>query len=248
MQLQDRTVTATRRRIMGELLGHFKAKFLPGLALIAPVGVTVFILHALLQWADALMAPVVQRWLGVEVFGLGLLATVAMIYLAGLVATNVFGRRLVRAFEGLLLRLPMINMIHGSTKQVLEVLSQSQNAHRARIVLVEYPRQGIKSLAFVTGRMPDPRTGEMLLTLFVPSSPNPITGYTMFVQSDAVEDTRLTFEEAIQLLASGGIVMPSGQRSRAEGVPLERGGPVLSPEVPPAAGAQLVGSKPMGGS
>ena len=229
---------------MGELLRHFKGKFLPGLALIAPVGVTVFVLRALLSWADEILAPVVRRWFGVDVFGVGLLATLGVIYLAGLLATNVFGRKLVQILEGLLARLPMVKMIYGGTKQVLAVISRGSNTHGSRVVFVEYPRRGIKALAFVTGETRDPQTSEVLCTLFVPSSPSPLTGYTMFVSPDQTEESSLTFEEAVQLIVSGGIVMPGGAKALREAAHSGRQSSVPSAEDPSSQDPALVHTEP----
>ena len=140
--------------------------------------------------------------------GLGIVLTLVLIWLTGLLASNVLGRRLIGIGNSLLTRLPIIGSIYGPVKQFTETLvSTEKDRGFRRVVLAEYPSRGLWILGFVTGevRFED---GKMGRCVFVPTSPNPATGWMVICPSEKVRDTRLTVEEAMQLIVSGGLVVP----------------------------------------
>ena len=140
-----------------------------------------------------------------------LLATLAIVFLLGLVSRNVIGRRLGIA-ERIVRRIPIARSLYSSTKEVLASLAHSRTDAFKRVVLFEYPRRGIWSIGFVTGtvtrRADDPPTGD-LLTVFVPTTPNPTSGFLILVPRTETTELRISVEEGVRLVVSGGILRPA---------------------------------------
>ncbi len=187
-----------------------------GLVTLIPVALTVFILVKLFQVMDGIFAPVIDRVIGVylpgvRIPGLGFLLTILVILVLGWLSTNVFGSRLIQAFERLIGRIPVAKSVYSATKGVLESLSLNQSEAFKRVVLIEYPMEDTYALAFVTGnaRWPSihPRTADALL-LFLPTTPNPTSGYLLVLPRDRAIDLPITVEEGIRLIISGGILQP----------------------------------------
>lgn len=151
-------------------------------------------------FADLLLAPWFDSLLaiGVTLFGL---------YVLGWGATRMIGIRLLRAFDALMARLPLIQTIYGSTKKLITVLQQKPE-NLQRVVLIEFPSPGMKVVGFVTRTLSDTHTGEPLVVVYVPTAPNPTSGYLEIVPLARVTPTDWTFNEAINFIVSGGAVAP----------------------------------------
>jgi len=128
-----------------------------------------------------------------------------VILLVGLVANTWLGRRILQTLEGVVLRTPLLRTIYGGTKQILEAVVTGQHMPFRRAVLVEWPRRGTYTIAFVTGEHPLP-TGGRLLKVFVVSTPNPTTGFLMLVREEETTPLPVSVEEALTLVLSGGLV------------------------------------------
>lgn len=137
------------------------------------------------------------------------LMTLFLLYVLGLVTANVFGRRIISALEWLVDRVPIAKTVYRSTKQVVATLAGQSDMARARVVMVEFPRPGMKCLGFLTAMMKDKDTGRDLCSVFIATTPNPTTGYMQIVPAAEVSETDLTMEEAIKLIMSGGVLSPS---------------------------------------
>ena len=196
----------------------FKARFkrilLAGLLTLAPVAITIYALIWLFRLIDGLFAPLVDRLevlVGVPLVGLGLVMTFLAVLLLGWLSTNVVGRRLLYLIEGVIDRIPVAKSIYAGTKGILETVSRDQTDAFKRVVLIEYPKAGIRAIAFVTGKA---RWGQVhpgledLLLVFVPTTPNPTSGFLLMVpRADAI-DLPISVEEGIRLVISGGILLP----------------------------------------
>lgn len=137
------------------------------------------------------------------------LMTLFLLYLLGLVTANVFGRRIISLFERLVDRVPIAKTVYRSTKQVISSLAGDAEMRRARVVLVEFPRPGMKCLGFLTSMIKDKDTGRDLCAVFIATTPNPTTGYLQIMPIEDVSETDLTMEEAIKMAMSGGVLAPS---------------------------------------
>ena len=195
---------------------RFRRVLLTGLVILAPVTLTIYILKQIFDFMDGMFSPLVDRALqpyfpGAHVPGLGFLLTLLVVLLLGWLSTNVVGRRLIQAGEGVIGRIPIAKSIYSATKGVLEAISFDQSDAFKRVVLIEYPKEDVFAVGFVTRSTEwpdlDPRTADILL-VFVPTTPNPTSGYLEIVPMDNLINTDLTVEQAMTFIVSGGTVGP----------------------------------------
>jgi uncharacterized membrane protein len=188
-----------------------------GLLILAPVALTVFVLIQLFRWMDGIFAPLVDGILAaiferpVHVPGLGMLLTFLVVLLLGWLSTRVAGRRLLRSMEGVIRRVPVAKSIYGATKGILEAVSADQTEAFKRVVLVEYPKANLFAIGFVTSGARwgavDERLADLLL-VFVPTTPNPTSGFLLMVPRREAIDVPITVEEGIRMVISGGLLLP----------------------------------------
>jgi uncharacterized membrane protein len=141
--------------------------------------------------------------------GLGVIFTLAIIQLVGLLSANLLGRRVVKTYEKILDRIPVVRGVYLAVKQLLEQILSPNSDRFRRAVLVEYPRRGIYSIGFVTGLGAgtlQENTPEKVLNIFVPTTPNPTSGYYLLVPEDQAKPLDLTVEQAFKLIVSAGMV------------------------------------------
>ena len=194
----------------------FRGTLFAGIALLVPVVVTFIVLQIIFQWIDGLAQPLVKRIFQTkdDVIGLGLVLTLILIWLAGLLAGNVFGKRLIGRGDDLIKRLPVIGSIYGPVKQFMEsVVSPDEDRGFNRVVLAEYPSDGLWILGFATGDIPMDEEGRMGCCVFIPTSPNPATGWTVVFPPEKVRNVSLTVEEAMQMIVSAGVVIPDALKT-----------------------------------
>lgn len=189
---------------------------LTGLVILVPVALTGFILYRLFRFMDNIFAPVIDRAIGlylpgVRIPGLGFLLTVLVILGLGWLSSNVFGRTVIQGVERLIARIPVAKSIYAATKGILEAVSRDQRDAFKRVVLVEYPKKDIFALGFVTGSAcwptVHPRTADFLL-VFLPTTPNPTSGFLLLVPRDEAVELPITVEEGVRMVISGGILLP----------------------------------------
>ncbi len=190
---------------------RLRTYFLAGLLVFLPVAVTLSLLLWFFQIVDGFLGNRLTGVIGRPVPGLGLLVTLLVIFGLGVVATNVLGRRLVEAFDRLMLRIPFARSIYSATKQISDSILMKHKAAFQRAVLIEWPRKGLFTVGFVTGESSDPRAAspKRILHVFVVGTPNPTTGFLMLVPEDEAQPLDMSIEDALKLVISGGIVSPS---------------------------------------
>jgi uncharacterized membrane protein len=192
--------------------------FLAGIAVVLPIWITyLIVVEYLLAGVDGLLAPVFVRLFGVRIPGLGVLATLLLVLLVGALTRNMVGRKLVALGERILLNIPIVKNVYAASKQFLDAFTVPGKSAFRRVVLVEYPRKGVHSIGFVAGAaMPAWNgDGEPTVTVYVPTAPNPTSGYVLLVPQREIIPLPLTVEEGLKFVVSGGILMPpSLQRAR----------------------------------
>ena len=180
--------------------------FVTGLATLFPVTVTTWLLWQIFTFADGLLG----KSLGFQIPGLGLLVTILVILVVGILSIHFFGRVVFRTLESLFGRLPLVRKIYPPVKQLAQFLFSEETRQTTfrRVVLVQYPRPGAYSLAFVTNESQTSATGseQTLLTLLLPNPPSPFTGPIIFVPREDVIPLDLSVEDAVKLIVSGGVV------------------------------------------
>jgi len=195
------------------LIRHLKKKFITGLLVIIPVGITIFILRFLFSLADGVLAPSIKKGVGffsgegLYIPGAGMIAGFLVIYLAGVVASNVLGRRMVDSWDRLFSRIPLVKSIYTSSKQIINVFSSGGAGSFRQAVYVEFPRAGSFSIAFITNSV-KAASGKPYYTVFIPTSPNPTSGYVLLLEESQVFPAAFGVEEAMKIIMSGGMVTP----------------------------------------
>lgn len=196
---------------------RLKRFFITGLVILVPVTMAIFVLRLIFNYMDGIFAPLVNRflrfWFPIEhVPGVGLVMTILVVLLLGWLSTRVAGRRIIRAMEDGLGRIPVAGSVYGATKGVLEAISAERGEAFKRVVLIEYPKQNLFALAFVTGNARwdgiDERLDDLLL-VFVPTTPNPTSGFLLLVPRKEAIALPIPVEEGIRMVISGGVLRPS---------------------------------------
>lgn len=207
---------------MRPLQAALKRYFLTGLLVITPIWGTVLILKTLFVAVDGILGDLVAKVItpGWYVPGLGIVALILLILSAGVFTTNVIGHRIVRWWEGWLHRVPVVRGIYSTIKSMMDVLSAGDRGNYRRVVLIQFPKNGHYCFAFVTGATRGDAQAvsrDPLLNVYVPTSPNPTSGYFLLVPEKDVTGIDITVEEAMKLIVSGGLYTSEGQASRGEG-------------------------------
>lgn len=210
-----------RREGIG-LMGRLRAYFLAGVLVAAPIAITVYIAWWFISFIDGSVRPLIpvrynpENYLPFSIPGIGLAVVVIVLTLIGAFAAGYVGRLVLRIGEGLVERMPVVRSVYGAVKQIFEtVLAKKSNAFR-EVVVVEYPRQGVWSLGFITGAAhPEIQrvSGEDLVNVFIPCAP-PTAGYLVIVPRRDVTVLDLTVEDGLKLVVSGGIVAPPDRKPR----------------------------------
>jgi len=198
----------------------FKRYLVTGLLVWIPLALTIWVLNFLLDFMDQslLVLPPSWRpehWLGFHLPGFGLLLTLLILLATGLLAANIIGQRLVKWWESVLGRIPIVSNIYRSVKQVSDTLLAQDGHSFRRAVLVEFPQRGQWAVGFVVGN-----TGAQLsrhlaadaLTVYVPTAPNPTSGYTLIVRPDEIHDVDMSVDDALKFVISMGVVTPDASR------------------------------------
>ncbi len=193
-----------------------KKYFITGLLALVPLIITIWVLITLIHTLDLSLALLPDAWqpkklFGFNVLGLGALLTLVIIFVTGVVATNIFGQQIIVWWESLLSRVPFVKSIYSSVKQVSDTLfSNSGNAFR-KAVLVQYPRQDSWTIAFVTGvpggDVVNHLTGDYI-SVYVPTTPNPTSGFFLMMPKADVIELDMSVDEALKYIISMGTVAP----------------------------------------
>ena len=195
---------------------HFiRRYFISGLLIWIPLGVTIFVIVFLITLFDRTLNLLPHHYqpeqlFGHEIPGLGLLFVLLVIFITGLFVTNIVGNRLVHAWEKLLTRIPLIRSIYSATKQVSHALLQPKEGSFRKVLLVQYPRHGLWSIGFQTAHnFKGVPLEETMVAVFIPTTPNPTSGFLILAPQQDTIVLNMTIEEAFKVIISLGVVMPN---------------------------------------
>ena len=177
-----------------------------GLLVLVPLVVTLVVIRFLFNAIDGFSQPLTERLVGRVIPGLGLVLTIALIWLTGLLSSNLIGKKFLELFGRLLENLPLVKTVYSASKQLVEAISPEGRRSFRRVVLVEFPQKGTYAVGFVTGHGVGPLQGS--LSVYVPTAINPTSGFLVFASPESVLEAGLTVEEGIKLVVSGGVVAP----------------------------------------
>lgn len=204
-------------------MSHLKRYFITGLLILVPLGITFWVVTALLGAMDQtlLLLPESWRpdtWLGVHVPGLGVILTGAVILGTGVFAANLIGQRLVAFWEGLMHRIPVIKSIYGGVKQVSDSLLSGSGMAFKKVLLVHYPHPHAWSLAFQTNVPAEVarQLDDELVAVFIPTTPSPVNGFYFYVRRDEVIELDMSVDAALKAIVSMGMVAPVPRATNAE--------------------------------
>lgn len=210
-------------RVMARLRGYFLA----GILVTAPISITLYSTWVFLNWVDSLVTPHIEALFRISmpftVPGLGLVVAVTFFILVGWLAKNVLGRLIIRMSEFVVNRVPVVKTIHAAIKQIFETLMTDQSKAFREVVMFEYPRAGSWTLGFVTGVTKgevQSLTEDEVVNVYIPTTPNPTSGFLLFLPRKDLMVMNMTVEDGIKMIVSGGLIMPE-----------ERPGPVVGPAI-----------------
>src|ERR1700687_1428103 len=213
---------ASRIGLWPRLRGYFFA----GMLVTAPIAITVYVALLLISVVDQrvfdLIPPVYnpETYLPFSVPGIGVVLMIVMLTLIGAIAAGYLGKLLLRLSDRLLNRMPVVRSIYGVAKQIVETVVSNKSVAFREVVLIEYPRSGIWTIGFLTGRsiaQIGEAVGHSLVNVFVPTTPNPTSGFLLFLPESEVHRLPMTVEEGIKLVISAGIVLPPTNRLSTPG-------------------------------
>ena len=200
--------------------GTIKKNMTAGLLVTVPVAFTYIILEFVITLVDGLMVPIVSKIIGEKAMenfngyfvpGMGFLLLILFVFLIGLIATNIFGKKVFNFGELVLHKIPLVRVIYITIKKVVDTISQSQTPTFEKMVLITYPRSPLKTVGIVACNTPDmvfKMVGKRSVNVFVPTSPNPTTGFVIAVPIEDVNFLEMTVEEGLKMIISFGVVAP----------------------------------------
>ena len=206
---------------MASVTGSLRQNFLAGLLVILPFGLTAFILYKLGKWIINLVSAAPAKFLKplqelpqyafqLTTFSIGLLGTLLIVLIIGAIARNFIGRKFVSFGENMISRIPLARTVYIATKQIMETLFFATGMKNLkRVAMFEYPRKGIHSIGFITATL-EPgeqhnKTDTRLYSIFVPTAPNPTSGYYIMLPADDVKELDISVEDAFRLIVSAGL-------------------------------------------
>lgn len=231
--------------------------FLTGFIVCAPLAITAYLTWSFVGWVDSWVKPYIparyspDTYLPFAVPGFGLIVALVLITLIGFLTANIVGRAIVNFGERLLGRMPLVRGIYRSLKQIFETILSNKGDMFSQVGLVEYPRKDVWSLVFVAGEKQTEinekldMDGDPLVAVFMPCTPNPTTGFLMYVRKSEVVMLDMTIEEGARLIVSAGLVAPDVKKKQTgpKGGPIKISNPTLE-EAQPARSKRTASSLP----
>ncbi len=201
---------------LGRIRKFLKVNLIAGLLFLTPIAATFFLLRLTIGWLDQilLIIPVKYRpesFLPFPVPGLGLIILIVILILSGVFVRNYLGRKLVSLWERIINYIPIVNKIYTAVKQLIDTIARGTPKDFKRVVLIEYPKENIYAMAYVTGVSVgelQEKTKRKMINIYVPTTPNPTSGFYLMVPEDETIPLDMTVEDSFKLLMSGGIITP----------------------------------------
>jgi len=198
------------------MMATLRRYLIAGLLVWLPLAATVFIIRMVIGLLDKTMVLLPPEYrpealIGFSVPGMGLVLSIIILIVTGMLAANLIGRRLVESWESILGRIPLVRSIYNAFKQISSTLLDSTGKSFRKVVLVEYPKEGIWSLGFLTNQHVEVNTptvtGEMT-AVFIPTTPNPTSGFLVIMTTNSVQELDMTVEEGFKFIISVGVIIP----------------------------------------
>ncbi len=212
--------------MLKKIRNFLKAYFITGLLVLLPLALTFWILKILLRGTERLIGDPIQRYFEIYIPGMGIILLAALILLTGIFARNLIGRKLGRLGEKILGKIPLVRNIYNSIKQMVNTIFMQGKGNFRGVVLVEYPRRGAYSLGFITGETSGEVqhiTNKTMVNVFIPTTPNPTSGFFILFPEKDVKMLNMTVEEGLKMIISAGMVTPPERSVAQATLPGEKG-------------------------
>jgi len=193
---------------MKGLVKHLRKNIFRGLLAVIPIGLSYLVIRFFYLTVDTRVTKIIDRRLGFRIPGLGILLVLITLYLLGLVASNWAGRKAFGFVDLVTTRIPLIKTVYTLGKQLADALSLPEKGAFKRVVMVEHFRPGVWSVGFVTATLRDQEKGEDMVRVFIPTAPNPTTGFVIILKESQVRNLDWSVAEAMNSIISGGMVGP----------------------------------------
>jgi len=191
---------------MNSITQNFRSKLFAGIATLLPLYLTFFVIKFLFVTLEEMSDPILKRF-NLDIPGLGIILTVLLIYILGFLVTNFLGRKIFNIGERIVKKVPIVNMIYTTLKQITDTFTKGSTDAFEGAVYIQYPRQGLWTMAFISGESKT-KDGVPYYHLFVPTTPNPTSGFFLMIpQADTVA-TGMSVEDGLKTIISGGLLAP----------------------------------------
>ena len=209
-----------KESFLKQLQNTLRNRMISGLLVLVPLGITVVVVQLAFSWTAGFLLPVITTLLPVGsnqyyVKFISIVVFIILIYVVGAITTAVIGKRFLTLGEWALMKIPIVKSIYSASKQVVEAVSLPSKAAFKAVVIVEFPRQGMKAIGFLTGQIKDER-GNVFYKIFIPTTPNPTSGFLEMVRPQETVITDMPMEEAFKMIMSGGIISPERFNAKKE--------------------------------
>ncbi|MDQ7033155.1 MAG: DUF502 domain-containing protein [Desulfonauticus sp.] len=210
------------KNVFQRLKDFLKTNLIAGILFLTPLAATFFFLKFVISWLDQISSIVPlqyrpEHYLPFPIPGLGLIILFVILLFTGIFVRNYLGKKLVQLWEYIISKIPLVNKFYTAIKQMLETIVKGGTKDFKRVVLVEFPRAGIYSLGYVTGIASgeiQTKTKKKVLNVYVPTTPNPTSGYYLIVPEEEVIPLEMSVEDSFKLLISGGIINPNSEQDK----------------------------------
>ena len=211
-----------------------KRYLIAGLLVWVPLGVTVMVIRLLVNLMDQTLLWLPRRFqpdvlLGFHIPGLGVLLSAIVVLGTGMIVANLFGRKMVSLWESFLNRIPLVRTIYTSVKQILETVFSAQGQSFRKVLMIEYPRKGLWTLAFQSGTTqgePQAKTGEEVVNVFIPTTPNPTSGFFIMVPRKDVIELDMDVDDGLKMIISAGVVVPEWTNEQVQALKNQQSGDI----------------------
>jgi uncharacterized membrane protein len=191
---------------------RIRSTLVVGLLATAPLALTVYIFLVFIEWFDSLFQPIAQQipYLPENIWGLGIVVGIILVFVVGIVAPSILGRQLLIVSEKIVEKLPLVKLVYSGTKQIFDSFKADTFKKFNRVVLIEFPRPGAYAIAMVTADYQKSviENRNITVAVFVPTTPNPTSGYLLFLSPEQITPVSMGVDEALKVIISGGIVQP----------------------------------------
>ncbi|MCY4305526.1 MAG: DUF502 domain-containing protein [Aestuariivita sp.] len=201
------------------ILGGLRASFLTGLIVILPIGLTIWLIWAVIGWVDGFILPLIpyqldlDQYIGINLRGIGVAIFLIFTTIVGWIAKGLIGRSLIRLGESIVERTPVVRSIYSGIKQIAETVLAQSERNFEKACLIEYPRKGIWAVGFISTTtrgevLEKANYDDEMVSVFVPTTPNPTSGFLLFFPKSDIRELKMSLEDAAKLVISAGLVYP----------------------------------------